>query len=71
MARIRVTRFRPDIRTRTHSQRGDDVFAFVPFCCQQQVSGTSRVGFAEESPERVFILRRPVLELYLTTSGAA
>jgi 8-oxo-dGTP pyrophosphatase MutT (NUDIX family) len=32
---LRVTGFRPDVRTRTHSQRGDDVFAFVPFCCQQ------------------------------------
>ena len=42
---LRVTGFRPEVRTRTHSQRGDDVFAFVPFCCQQQVSGRARVGF--------------------------
>jgi 8-oxo-dGTP pyrophosphatase MutT (NUDIX family) len=42
---LRVTGFRPDVRTRTHSQKGDDVFAFVPFCCQQQLSGRAKVGF--------------------------
>ncbi len=42
---LRVIGFRPDVRTRTHSQHGDDVFAFIPFCCQQQLSGTARVGF--------------------------
>jgi 8-oxo-dGTP pyrophosphatase MutT (NUDIX family) len=42
---LRVTGFRPDVRTKTHSQRGDEVFAFVPFCCQQQITGRARVGF--------------------------
>ena len=42
---LRVTGFRPEVRTATHSQNGDDVFAFVPFCCQQQLSGRTRVGF--------------------------
>src|SRR5881628_1562759 len=42
---LRVTGFRPDVRTKTHSQNGDDVFAFVPFCCQQQLTGKARVGF--------------------------
>jgi 8-oxo-dGTP pyrophosphatase MutT (NUDIX family) len=42
---LRVTGFRPDVQTKTHSQKGDEVFAFVPFCCQQQLSGKARVGF--------------------------
>jgi 8-oxo-dGTP pyrophosphatase MutT (NUDIX family) len=42
---LRVTGFRPEVRTATHSQNGDDVFAFVPFCCQQQLSGGARVCF--------------------------
>lgn len=42
---LRVIGFRPDVRTKTQSQRGDDVFAFVPFCCHQQLSGQARVGF--------------------------
>ncbi len=42
---LRVTGFRPEVRTKTHSQKGDEVFAFVPFCCQQQITGPARVGF--------------------------
>lgn len=42
---LRVIGFRPDVRTKTRSQNGDEVFAFVPFCCQQQLSGKARVGF--------------------------
>lgn len=42
---LRVTGFRPDVKTPVHSRNGDDVFAFVPFCCQQQTSGLTRVGF--------------------------
>ena len=42
---LRVTGFRPDVRTKTYSHKGDDVFAFVPFCCQQQLSGRAKVGF--------------------------
>jgi 8-oxo-dGTP pyrophosphatase MutT (NUDIX family) len=43
---LRVTRFYPDIRTKTHAPKDDDCFAFVPFCCQQQLKGgLPRVGF--------------------------
>lgn len=42
---LRVTAIRPDVKTAVHSQHGDDVFAFVPFCCHQQLSGKARIGF--------------------------
>jgi ADP-ribose pyrophosphatase len=42
---LQVTGFRPNVQTRTHSQRGDEAFAFLPFCCQQQTRGKARVGF--------------------------
>ena len=42
---LKVTSFRPDARTKVRLQKGDAVFAFVPFCCQQQTSGKARVGF--------------------------
>ena len=43
---LRVTSFHPDIRTRTYAPKDDDCFAFVPFCCQQQLEGgVPRVGF--------------------------
>ena len=43
---LRVSGFYPDIRTSTYAPKGDDCFAFVPFCCQQQVKGgIPRVGF--------------------------
>jgi 8-oxo-dGTP diphosphatase len=42
---LRVTGFRPDIRTKTYVQKDDEVFAFLPFCCQQQTQGKQRVGF--------------------------
>ena len=42
---LRVTGFRPHVRTKTYAQRGDEAFAFLPFCCQQQTSGKQRVGF--------------------------
>jgi 8-oxo-dGTP pyrophosphatase MutT (NUDIX family) len=43
---LKVTGFKPDIKTRVHSRQGDDCFAFVPFCCQQQLTGEwPRVGF--------------------------
>jgi 8-oxo-dGTP pyrophosphatase MutT (NUDIX family) len=43
---LRVTRFYPDIRTKTYAPKDDDCFAFVPFCCQQQLKGgLPRVGF--------------------------
>src|SRR4030095_102972 len=34
---LRVTSFYPDIRTKTYAPKDDDCFAFVPFCCQQQL----------------------------------
>ena len=41
-----VTRIKPDIKTRVHSPRNDGSFAFVPFCCQQQLKGGKPwVGF--------------------------
>jgi 8-oxo-dGTP pyrophosphatase MutT (NUDIX family) len=42
---LRVTGFRPDVKTQLHSEGADGVFAFVPFCCQQQLRGRARVGF--------------------------
>ena len=42
---LRVTGFKPDVRTKIHSQKDDEAFAFLPFCCQQQTRGKSRVGF--------------------------
>ena len=43
---LRVTGFRPDVKTRVYSPRDDGAFAFLPFCCQQQTkAGIPRVGF--------------------------
>jgi 8-oxo-dGTP diphosphatase len=42
---FRVIGFRPDVRTRTHTLRGDHSFAFLPFCCQQQTRELNRIGF--------------------------
>ena len=43
---LRVISFYPDIRTKTYAPKDDDCFAFVPFCCQQQLKGgLPRVGF--------------------------
>jgi 8-oxo-dGTP diphosphatase len=42
---LHVTRFTPDIRTRPYAPQDDDCFAFVPFCCQQQLKGgIPRIG---------------------------
>jgi len=42
---LHVKGFYPDIRTKTYAPRGDDCFAFVPFCCQQQLrGGVPRIG---------------------------
>ena len=42
---LHVTRFTPDIRTHTYAPKDDDCFAFVPFCCQQQLKGgIPRIG---------------------------
>lgn len=41
---LRVTGVRPDVRTKTHAHQGDAAFAFVPFCCQQQLSGRVKIG---------------------------
>jgi 8-oxo-dGTP pyrophosphatase MutT (NUDIX family) len=43
---LRVTGFYLDIRTKIYAPKDDDCFAFVPFCCQQQLKGgVPRVGF--------------------------
>lgn len=44
-AGLKVSRFKPDIRTKVHTNRGDQAYAFVPFCCQQETKGRTRVGF--------------------------
>ena len=42
---LHVRSFHPDIQTRTYAPREDDCFAFVPFCCQQQLKGgIPRIG---------------------------
>ncbi|MFN2111055.1 MAG: NUDIX hydrolase [Anaerolineae bacterium] len=42
---LRVTSFYPDVQTAIYAPRDDDCFAFVPFCCQQQLKGgIPRVG---------------------------
>ncbi|MBI5220899.1 MAG: NUDIX domain-containing protein [Candidatus Liptonbacteria bacterium] len=41
-----VTKVIPDIKTSIHGPRNDASFAFVPFCCQQQLKGGKPwVGF--------------------------
>jgi 8-oxo-dGTP pyrophosphatase MutT (NUDIX family) len=43
---LKVLKIKPDIRTKMFSPRGDEAFAFVPFCGQQQTKGgVSRIGF--------------------------
>jgi len=43
---LRVKSFYPDIQTKIFSQKDDGCFAFLPFCCQQQLmGGIPRVGF--------------------------
>ena len=42
---LRVISFCPDVRTAVYAPRDDDCFAFVPFCCQQQLKGgIPRIG---------------------------
>ena len=40
-----MTSFTPDIQTKTYEHQGDQVSAFVPFCCQEQTGELYRVGF--------------------------
>lgn len=43
---LRVTKVSPDIKTEYYSPKNDKSFAFVPFCCQQQlIGGKPWVGF--------------------------
>ena len=43
---LQVQSFYPDIQTESYSSQEDDCFAFVPFCCQQQIKGgIPRLGF--------------------------
>jgi 8-oxo-dGTP pyrophosphatase MutT (NUDIX family) len=40
-----VTSFYPNVRTTVYAPQDDDCFAFVPFCCQQQLrGGIPRIG---------------------------
>jgi 8-oxo-dGTP pyrophosphatase MutT (NUDIX family) len=42
---LHVKGFYPDIRTKAYAPHDDDCFAFVPFCCQQQLrGGIPRIG---------------------------
>ena len=42
---LRVTSFYPDVQTSIYAPQDDDCFAFVPFCCQQQLKGgIPRIG---------------------------
>lgn len=42
---LRVTSFYPDVQTSVYAPQDDDCFAFVPFCCQQQLKGgIPRIG---------------------------
>lgn len=73
---LRVLSFYPDIRTQTYAPQDDDCFAFVPFCCQQQLRGglprigivfVCRVADAEPQPGRgevreIFWLKRSELQ---------
>src|SRR5438552_14767154 len=62
---LRVTSFSPDIRTKTYAPKDDDCFAFVPFCCQQQLKGgLPRVGF-------VFLCQVEELSQYRSTTKYA
>lgn len=36
---LTVLKIKPDIKTRVHSPGDDGSFAFIPFCCQQQITG--------------------------------
>lgn len=36
---LKVISINPNIRTKIHSPKNDGSFAFVPFCCQQQIKG--------------------------------
>jgi ADP-ribose pyrophosphatase len=43
---LQVVSFKPDVRTKIYKINDDEAFAFLPFCCQQQVRGdVARVGF--------------------------
>ena len=44
--KFRITKVIPDIKTKIHSPKDDGAFAFVPFCCQQQLkNGKPWIGF--------------------------
>jgi len=36
---LKVIKIKPDIKTKIHSPRDDGAFAFLPFCCNQQLKG--------------------------------
>src|SRR6266487_6411272 len=36
---LKVIKITPNVQTKIHSPKNDGSFAFVPFCCQQQIKG--------------------------------
>ena len=36
---LTITKIYPDVRTKTYSLKNDGAFAFVPYCCHQQIKG--------------------------------
>lgn len=43
---LSITKFTPEIKTKIFSSQKDGAFAFVPFCCQQQLkNGLPLIGF--------------------------
>jgi len=43
---LKILKIFPDVKTQIHSPNNDGSFAFLPFCCQQQIKGgKSWIGF--------------------------
>jgi 8-oxo-dGTP pyrophosphatase MutT (NUDIX family) len=36
---LKIKAIKPDVKTSIHSPKNDASFAFIPFCCQQQLKG--------------------------------
>jgi hypothetical protein len=66
---LRVIGFRPEVRTKLHSQKGDDT---DPVPAPDEVREITWMRTSDlrkliaESPERIFTFQLPVLELYLS-----
>lgn len=43
---LKIVKFTPDLKTKIYAPRHDGAFAFMPFCCQQQLeNGRPWIGF--------------------------